>query len=308
MSDNRFEFVKMEESASEHLSAPRYSYWASVFRKFFSSKVVITMLVISAIIMLFSFIHPLFSHYDPTAQGNINDKTMSFIKPCLEYPFGTDRTGRNMFDAVWASCGNSLSIALIATGVTTTLGVIVGAFWGFSKKLDKIMIEVYNVVANIPFTLVVMVLVYVMGAGKWQLIFALSCTSWLSTAYFIRVQVMIIRDREYNLASKCLGTKTSTIITRNIMPYLTSIIVTSIARDVPNFISYEVFLSFIGIGLDVTEPSLGRMVSDYVQYMQAPSASYLFWIPVILCAMISVSLYIVGQALADATDPRTHMI
>ena len=176
------------------------------------------------------------------------------------------------------------------------------------KKLDKIMIEVYNVVANIPFTLVVMVLMYVIGRGKWQLIFALSCTSWLSTAYFIRVQVMIIRDREYNLASKCLGTKTRTIISHNIMPYLISIIVTSIARDIPNFISYEVFLSFIGVGLDYREPSLGRMVQDYVGYMQTPSAAHLFWIPVCLCALISISLYIVGQALADASDPRTHMI
>ncbi len=306
--DNRFEFVKMDETASEHIAAPRYSYWRSVFRKFFSSKVVILMLVIALAITLFSFIQPLFSKFDPTVAQDILDRSKRFLPPSLEYPFGTDHVGTNMFDAVWASCGNSLSIALIATAITTVLGVIVGAFWGFSKKLDKIMIEVYNVVANIPFTLVVMVLMYVIGRGKWQLIFALSCTSWLSTAYFIRVQVMIIRDREYNLASKCLGTKTSTIISHNIMPYLISIIVTSIARDIPNFISYEVFLSFIGVGLDYREPSLGRMVQDYVGYMQTPSAAHLFWIPVCLCALISISLYIVGQALADASDPRTHMI
>ncbi len=306
--ENKFVFVKADASASEHIAAPKYSYWKSVFRKFFSSKIVIVMLFIAASIMLFSFIQPLFSDYDPSVKPNINDQSLKYIQPCLEYPFGTDNVGTNMFDAIWASTGNSLSIALIATAITTVLGVIVGAFWGFSKKMDVIMIEIYNIIANIPFTLIVMVLMYVIGRGKWQLIFALSCTSWLSTAYFIRVQVMIIRDREYNLASKCLGTPITKIITRNIMPYLTSVIVTSVARDVPSFISYEVFLSYIGIGLDESEPSLGRMVQNYVQYMQTPNASYLFWIPVFLCALISISLYIVGQALADASDPRTHMI
>lgn len=308
MENDLFSFVKHEDNASEHIAAPQYSYWRSVFRKFFSSKVVIIMLIISVSITLFSFIQPLFSHYNPVVKPYINNPSMHYLKPSLKYPFGTDQVGVNMFDAVWASTGNSLSIAFIATGITTFLGVMVGAFWGFSKKLDVIMIEIYNVVANVPFTLIVMVLMYVIGRGKWPLIFALSCTSWLSTAYFIRVQVMIIRDREYNLASKTLGTPITKIILNNILPYLTSVVITSVARDVPSFISYEVFLSFIGVGLNEKEPSLGRMVQNYVMHIQADNASYLFWIPVFICALISVSLYIIGQSLADASDPRTHMI
>ena len=81
---------------------------------------------------------------------------------------------------------------------------------------------------------------------------------------------------------------------------------TSISRDIPSFISYEVFLSFVGVGLGEDAASLGRMVQKYSAYMQ--SAPYLFWIPVAISALISVSLYIVGQTLADASDPRTHMI
>ena len=90
------------------------------------------------------------------------------------------------------------------------------------------MLEIYNVVANVPFTLLVMVLMYVLGGGLWQLVFALSCTSWLGVAYFIRVQVMIIRDREYNLASRCLGTGVLRMITHNILPFINNYLIDSI--------------------------------------------------------------------------------
>lgn len=306
MSDPRFEFVKVDLTASEHISAPKYSYWRSVFRKFFSSKIAILMLVIISAIILMAIFQPMISGYDNANMSNINDFSHRFLRPSLEHLFGTDSVGRDVFDAVWAGTRTSLMIAFVATAISTGLGVIVGMFWGFSKKLDVIMIEVYNIVVNVPFTLIVMILMYALGRGVPQLIFALSCTSWISTAYFMRVQVMIIRDREYNMASKCLGTSTPKIILHNIFPYLISVIMTSISRDVPNFISYEVFLSYLNVGLSQTDASLGRMVQDYSAYMK--SAAYLFIAPLAVSALISVSLYIVGQTLADASDPRTHMI
>ena len=89
-----------------------------------------------------------------------------------------------------------------------TLGVVVGAVWGFSKTVDAFMIEVYNVMANVPYVLLVAVMVMLLGPSFRTLVFAMTITGWLSIAYFIRTQVVIIRDREYNLASKCLGTST----------------------------------------------------------------------------------------------------
>ncbi len=305
MSENKFTFVQMKEDASEHIAAPQYSYWKSVFRQFFSSKVAIVMLLIVLFIVIMSIVHPMISGYDPRDPGFINDRSMHYIWPCLEFPFGTDNVGKNLFDAVWAGTRNSLFIAAMATLISTVIGVIVGMFWGYSKKIDVFMIEVYNVVANVPFTLIVMVLVYALGGGIWQLIFAMSVTSWISVAYFIRVQVMIIRDREYNLASRCLGTPVSKIVTHNILPYLVSVIVTSVARDIPSYISYEVFLSYLGVGLGKDVASLGQMIQTYSPYML--SAPYMFWLPLIVAAAISVSFYIVGQTLADASDPKTHM-
>lgn len=305
MSENKFTFVKMNDDASEHIAAPQYSYWKSVFRQFFSSKVAIFMLLIVLFIVIMSIVHPMISGYDPKDPGFINDRSMHYIWPCLEFPFGTDNVGKNLFDAVWAGTRNSLFIAAMATFISTSIGVVVGMFWGYSKKIDVFMIEVYNVVANVPFTLIVMVLVYALGGGIWQLIFSMSVTSWISVAYFIRVQVMIIRDREYNLASRCLGTPVTKIVTHNILPYLVSVIVTSVARDIPNYISYEVFLSYLGVGLGKDIASLGQMIQTYSPYML--SAPYMFWLPLIVAAAISVSFYIVGQTLADASDPKTHM-
>lgn len=304
--DERFTFQKADDSASEHISSPEYSYWKSVFKQFFSSKVAIFMLLIVLAVVLMSIIQPIFSGYSPLNTPNINNPAMKYVRPNAQFWFGTDDKGNSLFDAVWAGTRNSLIVSFSATMITLVLGVIVGMWWGYSKKVDAIMIEVYNVLSNIPTTLIAMILVYALGAGMWQVIFALSVTSWIGTAYFIRVQVMIIRDREYNLASRCLGTSTWKMIVHNILPYLISVIMTVVSRDIPAYISAEVFLSYIGVGLGRQYPSLGQMIRDYSPYLV--STPYLFWIPVAISAVISVSLYIVGQTLADASDPRTHRI
>ena len=303
--ENLFEFAAFDELESEHIAAPRYSYWKSVWRTFFRSKFTVAVSILMIALVVFALVQPLYSGYSPTIAPNINDPDMKFLKPSAEHLFGTDNIGNEVFDAVWAGARNSIIVSFVCTGINMLVGVLVGAIWGFSKKVDKWMIEVYKVIANIPFLLLAMILSYVLGAGMRSLIITMTCTSWISVAYFIRTQVMIIRDREYNLASKCLGTGTWTIITKNILPYLVSVIMTYISREIPTIISYEVFLSYLGLGLGTTNASLGRMISMYTSYMQG--YPHLFWIPVSVVAIISISLYIVGQKLADATDPRTHM-
>lgn len=303
--DKKFLFVEIDEQASEHIAAPHYSYWKSVFRTFFKSKLAIAMLILATIIFSIAMIQPLFSNYDPLSSPNILDFSLRFNPPNAQNWFGTDNVGNSLFDAVWAGTRTSILISFISTAINLFLGIAVGAFWGYSKKFDKVMLEIYNVVANVPFLLVVTMMLYVIGYGFWKLIFALTITGWFGIAYFIRTQVMIIRDREYNLVSRCLGTPTSRMITRNILPYLTSVIVTLLSREIPVIISTESVLSFLGIGLTAATPSLGRMISQYTSFINA--YPYLFWIPVSILASVSISFYIVGQTFADASDPKTHM-
>lgn len=301
---NLFEFAEFDEKKSEHIAAPQYSYWKSVGRTFVKSKVAIFFTVFMLILVAFALIQPLFSGYSPIVTPNINNAEMKFLAPCAEHIFGTDNVGNSVFDAVWAGARNSILISFICTAIDMVLGILIGAVWGFSKRMDKWMIEVYNIISNVPFLLVAMILSYILGAGFGSLIVTMSCTEWVFVAYFIRTQVMIIRDREYNMASKCLGTGTFTMITKNILPYLVSVIMTYVSRHIPGLIGYEVFLSYLGLGLGTTHASLGRSISQYVSYMKG--YPHLFWIPVLVLASISISLYIVGQKLADATDPRTH--
>ena len=300
-----FSFAKFDEHESEHIAAPRYSYWKSVWRTFFKSKVTVGILVLLIAVILISMIQPIFSGYSPLNSPNINNSKMHFLSPSVEFPFGTDDVGNSVFDVVWSGTKNSLILGLVCTAINMILGIFVGSIWGFSKKIDKYLIEVYNVVSNVPFLLLAMILSYVLGAGFKSLIFTMCVTDWIFVAYFIRTQVMIIRDREYNLASKCLGTSTWTMITKNILPYLISVIMTYISREIPSLISYEVFLSYMGLGLGASIASLGKIISQYTSFMNG--YPHLFWIPVSVLAIISISLYIVGQKLADAADPRTHM-
>ncbi|VNK10610.1 peptide ABC transporter permease [Streptococcus pneumoniae] len=275
----KFQFVKRDDFASETIDAPAYSYWKSVFKQFMKKKSTVVMLGILVAIILISFIYPMFSKFDFNDVSKVNDFSVRYIKPNAEHWFGTDSNGKSLFDGVWFGARNSILISVIATVINLVIGVFVGGIWGISKSVDRVMMEVYNVISNIPPLLIVI-------------------------AFMIRVQILRYRDLEYNLASRTLGTPTLKIVAKNIMPQLVSVIVTTMTQMLPSFISYEAFLSFFGLGLPITVPSLGRLISDYSQ--NVTTNAYLFWIPLTTLVLVSLSLFVVGQNLADASDPRTH--
>ena len=305
-----------DELESERITAPRYSYWKSVFRVFFKKKINIIVLTILAVLIIFSYVYPAVIHYDANIDPYINimDSTTKHLKPAaaiekfgfqLKWVLGSGSSGESTFNAIWYGSSISISLALVCALINMTVGVIVGAIWGFSKKVDIVMTEVYNVIANVPYVLLISVIVLVMSASFWSMVFALTITGWIAIAYFIRTQVIIIRDREYNLASRCLGTPITRIASKNILPFMTSVIVTLAATEIPSYISYEVFLSYIGMGLK--DMSLGKLIQSAQSAMVTPGWEIEFWSPVAVASIIAVVLYIVGQNLGDASDPRTHM-
>ena len=311
-----FARMDLDEFESERITAPRYSYWKSVFRVFFKKKINIIVLSILAVLIIFAYVYPAVIHYDADIDPYINimDSTTKHLKPAaamakfgpqLKWILGSGASGESTFNAIWYGSSISISLALCCALINMTVGVIVGAIWGFSKKVDIVMTEVYNVIANVPYVLLISVIVLVMSASFWSMVFALTVTGWIAIAYFIRTQVIIIRDREYNLASRCLGTPITRIASKNILPFMTSVIVTLAATEIPSYISYEVFLSYIGMGL--SDMSLGKLIEASQNAMQTPGWEIEFWSPVAVASIIAVVLYIVGQNLGDASDPRTHM-
>lgn len=301
---SKFQFVARDDFASEHIDTPSYSYWSTVFRQFWKKKSTIIMLTILTVILMMSIIYPMVSDYDFNDVSKINDFSARYNAPNAKYWFGTDKNGHSLFDALWFGAKNSLLISFIATFINVVLGVLVGALWGVSKAVDRIMLEVYNVISNIPTFLIITVLTYSLGAGFWNLILAITLTGWIGLAYTIRVQIMRYRDLEYNLASKTLGTPTIKMVVRNILPQLISVIVTIVSQMLPAYVTTEAFLSYFGLGLPYSTPSLGRLISNYSQNLT--SNAYLFWIPLTALVLVSISLFIVGQNLADASDPRSH--
>ena len=304
--------IAHSDAESEKIAAPRYSYWKSVFRVFFRKKVNIIALALLLFVILFAYIYPSVTHYDPYA--NLLDSNakhlspsdaMSYFGPQLKWILGAGASGESTFDAVWNGSRISISLAFMCAAINMTIGVMLGAVWGFSKKVDMVMMEVYTIIGNVPMILIISVLSMLFSPTFWTMVFALTIVGWLSIAYFIRTQVLIIRDREYNLASRCLGSSIFKIATKNILPFMTSVIVTLLATELPSYISYEVFLSYIGMGM--SEMSLGRLIYAAEAAMVTPGWQMEFWSPVAIASIITVVLYVVGQNLGDASDPRTHM-
>ena len=313
-----FSVVDHDELASERITAPRYSYWQSVFRVFFKKKINIVILTVLALLVVFAYVYPIAIGYDAEPGGdpyiNLGVPGATHLGPLdamekfgynLHWILGSGAKGESTFDALWYGSSISLSLALVCAAINMTVGVIIGAVWGFSKKVDIVMTEVYNVIANVPYILLISVLILLFSPSFWTMVFALTVTGWLGIAYFIRTQVIIIRDREYNLASKCLGTPVMRIAMKNILPFMTSVIVTLLATEIPSYISYEVFLSYIGMGLK--DMSLGKLIEAAQQAMTTPGWELEFWAPVSVASIIAVVLYVVGQNLGDASDPRNHM-
>ncbi len=313
MSDTElFSRIDHSDLESEKITAPRYSYWQSVFRVFFKKKINIIILSVLGVLLLFTYIYPLFVEYDK--YGNLLNATAKHLSPSkalsqfgfnIHWILGAGAAGQSTFDAIWFGSRISVTLSLVCAAINMTVGVVVGALWGFSKKVDAFMMEVYNILYNIPYILLISVMVMLFGSSFWTMVFALTITGWLAIAFFIRTQVIIIRDREYNLASKCLGTSTIRIAMKNILPFMTSVIVTLLATEIPSYISYEVFLAYIGMGM--SDMSLGRLIYEAESAMVTPGWGFEFWSPVVVASIITVVLYVVGQNLGDASDPRTHM-
>ena len=316
--DELFVPISQDSIQSEKIIAPRYSYWKSVFRIFFKKKINIFLIVCLVLMFLIAFIVPIFAPYDylenvtVASSQNLSPKqAIEFFKDkpesgsFLKWILGTGPFGNSILLGIISSARTSLLLAVICAAINMTIGIILGAVWGYSKKFDAVMLVIYNIIANVPDILLLTVLVYIIGSGFWSFIFALTITGWIGIAYFFRTQVMIIRDREYSLASRCLGTPIPRMVSKNILPFLTSVIVTLLATHLPSYISSEVFLSYLGIGLSATVPSLGRMISQaQTGFITYP---WEFWPPAFVAGALTIILYLLGQNLADASDPRTHM-
>ena len=304
-----FSFADFNADRAERGGYSGYSYWGSTLRAFFQNKVAVFFLIVMLSVLTFTLIQPyLPGQKDPLLIHNDQwGLPLNNVAPCGEFWFGTNAIGQDLWARIWAGTRTSLFIGFTVAMVEAVVGILVGVLWGYVRKLDFFFTELYNVLDNIPQTLLLILISYVMKPGVSTIIFALCLTGWLGMARFIRNQIIIIRDRDYNLASRCLGVPTWRIIVKNLLPYLVSVITMRMALAIPSAIGNEVFVTYIGIGLPVDTPSLGNLIQTGRSLMTVASLRYQLFFPVLVLVLITTSFYIIGNAFADAADPKNHV-
>lgn len=305
-----FDFAEYDESKSELAGYSNYSFWRSTIQVFMKNKVAVTLLILIACVVLFTLVQPYLPNQKSPTQIYINPETnlqYRNVQPNDEFWFGSNSIGQDLWARIWSGTRTSLFIGVSVGLFEAIVGITIGALWGYVRKLDAIITEIYNVWDNIPTTVVLIILTYIMKPSIPTIIFAMCMTGWLQMARFVRNLIIIIRDREYNLASRCLGTPTSRIITKNLLPYLVSVIMLRMALAIPAAIGNEVFLSYIGMGLPVDIPSLGNLINEGRVLMMDPNQRYQLLFPAAVISVVTISFYVIGNVFADSADPRNHV-
>lgn len=306
----KFQYATYDPNAGEKGGYSNYSYWGSTIRAFLKNKTAVLFLILISITLIFTICEPLLPN--PKEANTIywsedGSGRATSVEPNGEYWFGTNDIGQDLWSQIWSGTRTSLFIGFMVACVDAFFGILIGILWGYVRKLDFVFTELYNIFDNIPQTLVLILISYIMRPSITTMIFAMCLTSWLATARFIRNQVVIIRDRDYNLASRCLGTSTGRIMTKNLLPYLVSIITMRMALAIPAAIGNEVFITYIGLGLPKEVPSLGNLIEAGRRVMLEVTLRYQLLIPVVVLSIVTISFYIIGNAFADAADPKNHV-
>ena len=298
-----FSFVEYSPEEAERTGYTDYSYWKSVFQSFLKKKAAVALTVIFFALVIFSFVALSIGKYD--YKTLVPDSKLAFIRPNNEYWFGTDNLGRDYWCQVWYAAQTSIKLAVLVALGECFVGITIGCIWGYVRSLDRVFTEIYNVINNIP-TIIYMTLIALMiGQSFFIMAVSLIAFGWLVMARNVRNLVIMYRDREYNLASRCLGTSIGRILVKNIFPYLISVVILRLALSIPSTITLESTLSYLGLGLGIDTPSLGILLRNARTYFL--DYPYLLIFPAVIVSVITITFYLIGNAFSDAADPRNHV-
>ena len=290
-----FEFAEYRPQDAERIGYSNYSYWKSVLQNFLKKKPAVILLFI------FTYVAEWISPYKVAELQQDNNSI--FLLPSSEHWFGTTQAGKDYWVITWYATRVSIGLAAMVAVGQIVAGTVIGLVWGYVRKLDRFFTELYNLIDNIP-TIIYMTLIALMiGQSVGIMAAAMIAFGWLGTARNVRNLVFMYRDREYNLASRCLGTGLWRILFRNIFPYLISVIVLRLTLAIPGTIAYETTLSYLGLISE--EYSLGILLKNSRDYFLRFPHMLVF--PAVIVSIITITFYLVGNAFSDACDPRNHV-
>lgn len=271
-----------------------------VSRRLLRNKKAVAALIVVAILLLMVIFADVIS---PLSKGTELNITARLKSPCLEYPFGTDQFGRDMFTRVIHGSRVSLLMGFGATIVGALFGTIIGTTGAYlGGKVDNIIMRVLDVWMAIPSLLITLAIIAGIGVGISQMVCALAFGSIPGFARVLRAAALSVVNQEYIESARALGASNRRIIVKYVVPNVMSQIIIQTTMNVSVIILLGATLSFLGLGAQPPTPEWGAMLNEgLANYQFYP---YLVTIPGIFLAVTALSINILGDALRDAFDPK----
>jgi peptide/nickel transport system permease protein len=291
------------------VTAPARSLWSDVWYQFRHHRGAMAGVVIFAIIV-FAVV---FGPYIYTTDPQFIDVRARNAVPSLTHPMGTDNIGRDIFAQVMQGGRVSLAVGVTAMLLALVLGTLIGVLAGYFRWLDGPLMRLTDLFLALPILplLLVMIMLFrdtlraAVGpeSGIFLLVvFIIGITSWMQTARIVRGDVLALKEREFVLAAKSIGTPPRRIISRHVLPNILSPIMVSATLGVANAIITESALSFLGLGFPSDFPTWGRLLYDGKDFLQL-TPDRVVW-PGLAISLTVLSVNYMGDGLRDALDPR----
>ena len=289
-----------KSTRAEAIHRPSLTYWQDARIRLLKDKPAMVALGLICLLALFAVIGP---HLVPFDYRVVDSAFTNLPYGVKGHWLGTDGLGRDLWARHWMGARTSLIIGIVAAIANSVIGTMVGGISGyFGGKLDLVLMRTVDVLYGIPYLIVAILMMVVLGTGMESLIVALIVVGWISTARLVRGQVLQLKGQEFILAARKMGTPDMRIIFRHMVPCVLGLIITNLTMTIPTYISTEAFLSFIGLGVQPPECSWGIMCSEGAANFR--SAPQQLFFPAVVLSISMLSFNIFGDSLRDALDPK----
>ncbi len=219
------------------------------------------------------------------------------------YRLGTDQLGRDILTRLMYGTRISLMVAFIAALVNMVIGIAYGGISGYlGGRTDTIMMRIVDIISTIPLTLYVILIKMCLDDGLLSIIIALSSVYWVDMARVVRGEMLSLKNQEFVLAARTIGSSTKTILLNHLIPNAMGPILVTVTMLIPSAIFMEAFMSFIGIGIAPPMASLGTMCNDATETLR--TNPYQLFLPALVICIIMFAFNFVGDGLRDALDPK----